>query len=77
MYAYMLIYMNFSRCYFLCSIETCNSSKEFKMCPLCDENIGCQYWYLSDVCVYTKIAYLFDHPGTVFYAVFVSFWGEL
>ena len=45
------------------------------MCPLCDEDIGCMYWYLSDVCLYTKIAYLFDHPGTVFYAIFVSFWG--
>lgn len=54
--------------------EVCSSGKEFKMCPLCDENIGCQYWYLSDVCMYVKISYLFDHPGTVFYAVFVSFW---
>uniref|UniRef100_A0A1I8HU17 Anoctamin n=1 Tax=Macrostomum lignano TaxID=282301 RepID=A0A1I8HU17_9PLAT len=54
--------------------EICNSSQEFKMCPLCDEAIGCQYWYLSDTCVYAKIAYLFDHPGTVLYAVFVSLW---
>ena len=28
------------------------------------------------ICAYTKVAYLFDHPGTVFYAVFMSFWGE-
>lgn len=47
------------------------------MCPLCDEKIGCAYWYLSDVCTYVKIAYLFDHPATVAYAVFVSFWGEI
>ncbi len=46
------------------------------MCPLCDEDIGCQYWYLSDVCLFVKVAYLFDHPGTVFYAIFVSFWGK-
>ncbi|ELT94351.1 hypothetical protein CAPTEDRAFT_102977, partial [Capitella teleta] len=54
--------------------QTCNSGKEFKMCPPCDEKIGCAYWYLSDVCIYTTISYLFDQPGTVFYAVFVSFW---
>ncbi|XP_069138555.1 anoctamin-7-like isoform X2 [Argopecten irradians] len=54
--------------------EVCDSGKKYKMCPLCDEDIGCAYWYLADVCIYTKIAYLFDHPATVLYAVFVSFW---
>lgn len=62
--------------YFTFSIEVCESGESFKMCPLCDEAIGCQYWYLSDVCLFTKLSYLFDQPGTVFYAVFVSFWGE-
>lgn len=56
--------------------EVCESQGSFKMCPLCDENIGCRYWDLSDICGYSKLAYLFDHPGTVFYAVFVSFWGN-
>ncbi|KAK2151236.1 hypothetical protein LSH36_371g01017 [Paralvinella palmiformis] len=55
--------------------ETCNSGNQFKMCPQCDEEIGCAYWYLSTVCFYTKMSYLFDHPGTVFFAVFMSFWG--
>ncbi|XP_035825775.1 anoctamin-7 [Aplysia californica] len=55
--------------------DVCDSGKEFKMCPVCDEDIGCEYWYLSDVCLFVRISYLFDHPGTVFYAVFVSFWG--
>jgi len=54
--------------------EVCDSGTEFKMCPLCDEDVGCQYWYLSDVCLFTRLSYLFDQPGTVFYAVFVSFW---
>lgn len=54
--------------------EICSSGKTFKMCPSCDENIGCPYWYISDVCIYVKISYLFDHPGTVLYAVFTSFW---
>lgn len=58
-----------------CSNDVCSSGKDYKMCPLCDEKIGCAYWYLSDVCTYVKIAYLFDHPATVAYAVFVSFWG--
>ncbi|KAK3105042.1 hypothetical protein FSP39_015898 [Pinctada imbricata] len=56
------------------AFEVCESNQTYKMCPLCDENIGCSYWYLSDVCLYVKIAYLFDHPATVCYAIFVSFW---
>ncbi|XP_059486515.1 anoctamin-7-like isoform X2 [Neocloeon triangulifer] len=56
------------------AIEVCDSQGQFRMCPLCDENIGCKFWDLSDVCGYARLAYLFDHPGTVFYAVFVSFW---
>ncbi|KAJ8319968.1 hypothetical protein KUTeg_001555 [Tegillarca granosa] len=54
--------------------DVCSSGEKYKMCPLCDEDIGCAYWFLSDVCKYVKIAYLFDHPATVLYAVFVSFW---
>ena len=44
------------------------------MCPLCND---CDYWQLDDICLYKKIAYLFDHPGTVFYAIFMSFWGKV
>ena len=47
--------------------------KTIKMCPLCND---CDYWNLEDICLYKKIAYLFDHPGTVFYAIFMSFWGK-
>ncbi|XP_064642098.1 anoctamin-7-like isoform X3 [Lineus longissimus] len=54
--------------------ETCNKTHSFRMCPLCDEDIGCMYWNLSDVCLYAKVGYLFDNPGTVFYAIFVAFW---
>ena len=43
------------------------------MCPLC---ANCSTWPLHQICDYTRIAYLFDHPGTVFYAVFMSFWCE-
>ncbi|XP_077510547.1 anoctamin-7-like isoform X1 [Amblyomma americanum] len=54
--------------------EICNSDQKYRMCPRCDEKYGCDYWYISDNCIFTKITYLFDHPGTVFYAIFVSFW---
>ncbi|KAL3228038.1 hypothetical protein MRX96_003967 [Rhipicephalus microplus] len=54
--------------------EVCSSDKKYRMCPRCDEKYGCDYWYISDNCIFTKITYLFDHPGTVFYAIFVSFW---
>jgi anoctamin-7 len=56
--------------------EVCDSGTDFNMCPLCDIDVGCNFWSLSEVCSYAQLAYLFDHPGTVFYAVFMSFWGE-
>lgn len=57
--------------------EICESRGEFIMCPLCNEKLGCVFWDLSDICVNARISYLFDHPGTVFYSIFVSFWGKL
>ncbi|XP_063869626.1 anoctamin-7-like isoform X3 [Scylla paramamosain] len=54
--------------------EICDSRGEFIMCPLCNERLGCAFWDLSDICFNTRISYLFDHPGTVFYSIFVSFW---
>ncbi|XP_022096905.1 anoctamin-7-like isoform X1 [Acanthaster planci] len=54
--------------------ELCDSGGEFKMCPLCDEEIGCTFWNLSDTCMQAEVAYLFDHPGTLFFAIFMSFW---
>lgn len=59
------------------SEQVCNSRGQFRMCPLCKEEIGCKYWDLSDICSYSRIAYLFDNPGTVAFAVFVSFWGKI
>ncbi|XP_076365201.1 anoctamin-7-like isoform X1 [Tachypleus tridentatus] len=56
------------------SNDVCSPNSTYKMCPRCDEKYGCAYWYLSDICLYSKLTYLFDHPGTVFYAIFVSFW---
>ena len=55
------------------AVETCQEGGEYKMCPLCED---CDYWDLKDICLYKRLAYLFDHPGTVFYAIFMSFWGK-
>ncbi|PAA80632.1 hypothetical protein BOX15_Mlig001965g5 [Macrostomum lignano] len=56
--------------------ETCHSHNEFKMCPLCDDkdSESCKYWYLSDMCGYILISYLFDNHGTLVYSMFASFW---
>ncbi|VEL35421.1 unnamed protein product [Protopolystoma xenopodis] len=47
------------------------------MCPLCSVRLGCDYWQLSDICFYIKVSYLFDHPGTVFFAIFMVIWGRV
>nr|XP_014270362.1 anoctamin-7-like isoform X5 [Halyomorpha halys] len=70
----VFLYGVFTMRYNQLAVEVCDNPGAFNMCPLCDENIGCNYWDLGDICGYAKLAYLFDHPGTVFYAVFVSFW---
>ena len=56
------------------AVETCQEGGEYKMCPLCED---CDYWDLKDICLYKRLAYLFDHPGTVFYAIFMSFWDKI
>lgn len=47
------------------------------MCPLCDNNITCQKWKLSDSCFYSKISYIVDNPFTVFFSVFMAVWTVL
>ena len=68
-FLYGVVTMNYNQV----AIEVCEEGHNFNMCPLCTE---CDDWTLSDICVYKKVAYLFDHPGTVFYAIFMSFWGK-
>ena len=55
------------------SQDICNAS-HIKICPACDH--FCDYWELSETCLHSKIMYLFDNETTVFFAVFMSFWGE-
>ncbi|XP_031568344.1 anoctamin-7-like isoform X3 [Actinia tenebrosa] len=57
------------------ALEVCeNPEWTFKMCPLCDESLGCAYWDLKISCGSGKVAYMFDNAATVVYAIFVSFW---
>lgn len=55
--------------------DICDTKHNFTMCPLCDD--WCNFWSLSETCFHSKIAYLFDNPTTVFFAVFMSFWATL
>ena len=57
--------------------EICDkkNSQLFYMCPLCDKD--CSYWSLTQSCDYAKITHLFDHEGTVFFAVFMSLWATV
>uniref|UniRef100_A0A0V0J2G9 Anoctamin n=2 Tax=Schistocephalus solidus TaxID=70667 RepID=A0A0V0J2G9_SCHSO len=57
--------------------EVCNHRNPIRMCPFCDENLGCDYWYLHNLCVFRQVSYLFDHEGTVFFSVFMVTWAVL
>lgn len=56
------------------SRDICSNTNDIKMCPLCD--YWCDYWDLKETCFHAKVTYLFDNPTTVFFAIFMSFWGE-
>jgi len=57
------------------SDDICNTPREdFFMCPLCDER--CDFWYYTDTCTAARALFLFDNGGTVFFAAFMSLWGE-
>ncbi|XP_061708885.1 anoctamin-1 isoform X3 [Cydia pomonella] len=55
------------------SEQVCNYNSSIKMCPQCD--YYCDYWDLKTTCLQARITYLFDNPTTVFFAIFMSFWG--
>ncbi|XP_072305572.1 anoctamin-7 [Eucyclogobius newberryi] len=51
--------------------EICNNGSSYLMCPLCNT---CKAWNMSEICPMAKLGYLFDHPGTVLFSVFMSLW---
>ncbi|XP_060085778.1 anoctamin-1-like isoform X2 [Ylistrum balloti] len=56
-------------------VEICDEKNNFTMCPLCDYQ--CPYWNLHDTCANAKASRIFDNGGTVFFAIFMAFWGTL
>jgi hypothetical protein len=52
--------------------EVCQSNSI--MCPICD---NCSFNKLSDQCTTYRINSIFDNPGTIFFSVFMSIWGNL
>lgn len=58
------------------SKEICNEygTGNITLCPLCDK--ACSYQLLSESCLFSRLTYLFDNPSTVFFAIFMSFWGK-
>ncbi|KAH8315296.1 hypothetical protein KR074_005033 [Drosophila pseudoananassae] len=58
------------------SKEICNEygTGNITLCPLCDK--ACSYQRLSESCLFSRLTYLFDNPSTVFFAIFMSFWGN-
>lgn len=50
------------------------TGSEMLMCPMGDVSAGFKTWYLNGTCLNYRLSYLFDHGGTVFYAIFMSFW---
>uniref|UniRef100_S4RXP0 Anoctamin n=1 Tax=Petromyzon marinus TaxID=7757 RepID=S4RXP0_PETMA len=51
--------------------EVCSANIE--MCPMCEK---CDFWKLSDSCLYAKVTNLFDNAATVFFAIFMAIWGK-
>ncbi len=44
------------------------------MCPQCDK--FCPYWKLVDSCFLSQVTYLFDNISTLFFSMFMCFWGK-
>lgn len=58
------------------SLEICNQTGpgNIILCPMCDQ--ACKYITLGESCTFARLTYLFDNPATVFFAIFMSFWGK-
>lgn len=59
--------------FLLYSRDTCNANN-VTMCPTCDFN--CDYFTLSDNCLYAKIIHLFDNDLNVVFALLMAVWGK-
>ena len=68
--------LQWHHCLFYFSFEICDEEGigNLTMCPVCD--YYCDYWKLHDSCFLSKVTYLFDNDSTVFFSIFMSFWGK-
>ena len=54
--------------------EVCDAPENITLCPTCE---SCLPVTLRSTCFSRKLGYLFDNGGSVFYAIFISFWAVL
>lgn len=55
--------------------DVCNPDLNITMCPLCDKD--CDYWPLTEACLYTKMTHLFDNWFTLIFAILMSVWSSV
>lgn len=46
-----------------------------EMCAQCED--GCERYNLSSICNAYKFGYVFDNPGTIFFAFIMSLWASV
>jgi hypothetical protein len=68
---------NLTICFEMFSNDICNTTGagNITMCPNCEDH--CPLWHLEKSCGLSRFTYLVDNGGTVFFAVFMSFWGKV
>ncbi|CAH1800001.1 unnamed protein product, partial [Owenia fusiformis] len=55
------------------SDDICNKEWNITMCPQCDNR--CPFWNLNEACTHSRVSRLFDNGATVFFSIFMTFWG--
>lgn len=60
--------------FFPSSEDICSPNNTIIMCPQCDKH--CDFWRLSETCIYSRISHLFDNNTTVAFACLMSLWGK-
>ncbi|CAF1322568.1 unnamed protein product, partial [Rotaria sordida] len=51
------------------TLDTCNSTSTYLMCPKLDRQ---SYWFLNETCFNAKMSYIFDNSASVAFAIMIS-----
>ncbi|CAF1178848.1 unnamed protein product [Rotaria sordida] len=51
------------------TLDTCNSTSSYLMCPKLDRQ---SYWFLNETCFNAKMSYIFDNSASVAFAIMIS-----